>query len=75
MEFPAGCIDGENLQDHTLPGEIPIPEGDMDAAPLSDEEIEPPDPKYHPTKQQLVDLKIADGNSGQPTPGDFAGID
>ena len=59
-------------EDHVLPGEIPVPEGDMDASPLSDDEMDPADPNFHPTAQQLVDLKIAHDNSGHPTANDFA---
>ena len=59
-------------EDHTLPGEIPVPEGDMDASPFSDDEMDPADPNFHPTAQQLVDLKIAHDNSGHPTAKDFA---
>ena len=35
-------------------------------------EIEPPDPDYHPTKQQIVDLKIVHDSSVHPTPSDLA---
>ena len=58
------------FQDHTLPGEVPQPEGDMDAAPLSDDEIEALNPDFHPTTKQLVDFRIAHDNNGHLTPSD-----
>jgi hypothetical protein len=63
--------DGHLQDEHQLPGERV--ENDDDAAPLSDDEdIDPPSPDYHPTRQQLIDLKIAHDNSGHPTATDFA---
>ena len=63
---------GPSEDDQVLPGEEPQDEADMDAAPLSDEEIEAPRADFHPTRQQLIDLKIAHDNSGHPSPSDFA---
>ena len=58
------------VDEHEMPGERVH---DEDATPLSeDEEMEPPDPQWYPTKQQLADLKIAHDNAGHPTASDFA---
>ena len=64
---------GPSEDDQVLPGEEPQDEADMDAAPLSDDEIEAPRADFHPTRQQLIDLKIAHDNSVDTlSPADFA---
>ena len=63
---------GPSEDDQVLPGEVPQEEADMDAAPLSDDELEAPRADFHPARQQLIDFKIAHHNSGHPSPADFA---
>jgi len=62
--------DVEILDDITAPGARV--DHDDDAAPVSDDEIEPSDPHFWPTARQIQDLKLAHDNSGHPTNADFA---
>jgi len=66
----SGPQDISLVDEHEMPGEHMH---DEDATPLSDdEEMEVNDPLWYPSKQQLVDLKIAHDNAGHPTASDFA---
>lgn len=72
------------VSEHQRVGLGEMPEGEMlellgervvddpDAGPLSDEEIDLPDPAWQPSSQQLKDPKIAHANSGHPTNKDFS---